>query len=213
MSKRNLFEYRRPVTLGPTGLLIDDVITGFEGSTIWGWNGGYTGGATSTIITTDAYHGTHCVQIDSPTLAASGQLYKYVARAATGKHRMLAYVKVITYYGTTANDHQVLAAGDLNLTTHAFTFIISATDVKVIHHNTTVQVSATPLETGVWHKLEAECDFDAKRTRFWIDDVLAGDYTDVTLVQPTWLHVGDVSQSVGRGKFYWDTILYGTIIE
>jgi hypothetical protein len=212
MSKRNLFEYRRPITLGAQGLLIDDVITGFEDS-ILRWSSGTAGSGVITVITTDAYHGTHCLQIDSPTLASAADIYRSIARATTGKHRMIAYVKVITYYGTTANDYQVFSAQNYSTQKHVAAFLISATDVKVIHHNTTIQVSTTPLETGVWHKLEAEIDFDALRTRFWIDDVLAGDYTDVTLIQPTWLHVGDISQSVGRGKFYWDTILYGAIIE
>jgi len=213
MSKRNLFEYRRPVTLGPTGLLIDDIITGFEGAAITGWTsvvGQYT---TITLIKTDGYFGAHCVQIDVPTFVAGAQMYRATTNTNTGKYHMLAYVKVITYYGTTENDWQTLSAADFNSTVTSFAFRISATDVKVIHHNTIVQVLTTPLEVGVWHKLDAECDFDAKRTRFWIDDVLVGDYTDTTLVIPSWLHIGTVSSSVGRGKFYWDTILYGTIIE
>jgi len=213
MSKRNLFEYRKPVTLGPTGLLIDDVFTGFEGPDLKNWNSSTTYVSPFSIITTDSYHGKHCLQIDSPNLTGDAVVWRTWKGWSTGKQRMLAYVKVITYYGTTANDYQKMTANDYSEDKDCMAFLISAVDVKIIHHNTTVQVLTTPLEIGVWHKLEAEIDFGAKRTRFWIDDVLVGDYTDVTLYEPDWLRIGDMSQSVSRGKFYWDTILYGAIIE
>jgi len=213
MSKRNLFEYRRPVTLGPTGLLVDDLASGFEASVLQAWTTVIGYPAQINLITTDAYYGKRCIEILSESLSTYAWITRNATMAAAGKHRLLAFVKVLNYYGTTSSDYQVLGIYNASLAKYALAFLVTATGVTIIHHNTTVSVQSTPLSTGEWHKLEAESDYDNLKSRFWIDGVLVGEYTETSMIAPTIMYVGDLSASFGRGRFYWDTCMYGYTVE
>jgi hypothetical protein len=212
MSKRNLFEYRRPVTLGPTGLLIDDIITGFEASTITGWSSVAVSPATLSIITTDSYHGDQCLRIYSPTYFSKALMQRVATKPASGIHRLMAAVKPIVYYGSNVNDYQYVGVESTVSPKRTLSFVVSGYGVSIQHHGTNVTILTTPLELGVWHLLEAECNYSTKTSRFWVDSALMGTYVDGTVYAPKILYLGDDSQTIGRGDYYWDTVLFGTLI-
>jgi len=206
---------KAPAAAAAAGVEVDDAMTGFEDLNLTGYFSATGEGGTISVSQTYKKYGLNSVRILTTTAA----MYAYLRRGPfsvnttfrRGVHRLQAYVYIVTYYGTTANDGQdVYSRNDANAKNVLY-FALRATGVYFFYNGTALPGQiASALSTGTWHKLLAEFDYDTTLVKCWIDDVLIGSWTPTgTLYAPDYFYFGDVSATILRGDFYWDTCMIG----
>ena len=211
MSTRPKILFLKAPAAAASGVEVDDATTGFEDTLLTNYYQATGGGGTNSVSQTYKKYGLNSAR----TLTTTAAMYAYLRRGPfqliAGVQRLQAYVYIVTYYGTTANDGQDVYSRSTTYNFNVLYFALRATGVYFFYNGTALPGQiASALSTGTWHKLLAEFDYATPLVKCWIDDVLIGSWTPTgTLYSPDYFYFGDVSSTILRGDFYWDACMIG----